>query len=80
MPELAILPFHPATEYAIIKKTTVVVPVGVGILQQSLAVPMILLVATVVMFCKHRDNLVRILNGSEIGLRSTAKGENRINK
>lgn len=53
---------------------------GVGILQQSLAVPMILLVATVVMFCKHRDNLVRILNGSEIGLRSTAKGENRINK
>lgn len=38
----------------------------------------ILTVATLVMLVKHRENIVRIARGQEIGLRSTAKGENRM--
>ena len=40
----------------------------------------ILSVGTVVMLYKHWENVIRILNHTEIGLRSTAKGENRIDK
>ena len=40
----------------------------------------ILCVGTVVMLCKHWENVVRICNRTEIGLRSTAKGEKRIHK
>lgn len=41
---------------------------------------LILSVATVVMLAKHWENVVRIYNHTEIGLRSTAKGEKRIDK
>ena len=44
----------------------------------ELVVPLILCVATVVMIIKHIENIRRILNHTEIGLRSTAKGEKRI--
>ena len=54
------------------------VPVGIAIVTQSLWVPLILLTATVVIFCKHTDNIVRIRNGTEIKLLSTAKGENLV--
>lgn len=58
--------------------TVVVVPAYLGIAGRSVILAAILLVATLVMIFKHRDNLMRIRNGTEIGLRSTAKGENRI--
>lgn len=54
------------------------VPVGIAIVTQSLWVPLILLTATVVIFCKHTDNIVRIRNGTEIKLLSTIKGENLV--
>ena len=53
-------------------------PIGMWIAGGGLAVPAILAIATVVMVIKHRDNIVRIRNKEEIGLRSTIKGENRV--
>ena len=47
-------------------------------LQGSFVVPLILCIATVVMVFKHLENIQRILNRTEIGLRSTAKGEKRV--
>ena len=41
---------------------------------------MILSVGTAVMLFRHWENVIRICNHTEIGLRSTAKGENRIDK
>ena len=40
--------------------------------------PLILCVATAVMIFKHVENIQRMLNKTEIGLRSTIKGENRV--
>lgn len=48
---------------------SIAVPVGIGILTQSVIVPLILCVATVVVLCKHWENIQRIRNGTEIGLR-----------
>ncbi len=56
----------------------VAVPVGMGVLAQDVILPLILLVASAVMFVKHQDNLHRIRKGTEIGLRSTIKGEHRV--
>ena len=58
----------------------VVVPVYMGITTHNLILVAILCVASGVMLFKHRENIVRIARGEEIGLRSTAKGEHRINK
>lgn len=57
---------------------SVAAPIGIWFTSHSVIVPLILAIATVVMLFKHRDNLVRIRNKTEIGLRSTAKGENRV--
>ncbi len=57
---------------------SIAAPIGLWITTQGFIVPLILAVATVVMIFKHRDNLVRIRNKTEIGLLSTVKGENRI--
>lgn len=57
---------------------SIAAPIGLWITTQGFIVPLILAVATVVMIFKHRDNLVRIRNKTEIGLLSTVKGENRV--
>ncbi len=57
---------------------SITAPVGIWLTTGGLVVPMILCVATVVMIFKHIENIQRILNRTEIGLRSTAKGERRI--
>lgn len=57
---------------------SVTAPVGIWLTTGKLMVPLILCIATVVMICKHIENVRRILNHTEIGLRSTAKGENRM--
>ena len=54
------------------------VPIILGFLTKSWELTLILLIGTVVMYFKHIENIKRIRNGTEIGLRSTAKGENRI--
>ena len=53
--------------------TITVVPVYMGIAGQNIWVPLILLIATAVIFYRHRENIPRMLNGTEIGLRSTLK-------
>ena len=53
-------------------------PVGIWVMTGKILVPLILCIATVVMVCKHLENIQRIRNRTEIGLRSTAKGENRM--
>lgn len=53
-------------------------PVGLWFTDGGWLVPLILSVATLVMIFKHVENIKRIRSGSEIGLRSTAKGENRV--
>ncbi len=60
--------------------TTVVVgPIWIGF-TQSWVSALIMLAVTAVIFFKHRENLHRILHGSEVGLRSTLKGEHRLPK
>jgi len=58
--------------------TIVMVPVGMLILTGSVITALILCVPTVVMFFKHRENFVRIRNGTEVGLRSAVKGEHKM--
>lgn len=40
----------------------------------------ILCIATAVIFYKHRENFPRIINGTELGLRSAMRGDNRLKK
>lgn len=60
--------------------TVVLVPAYTVLTTHNLVLTLILCVATVVMLLKHRENIVRIARHEEIGLRSTAKGERRIDK
>ena len=60
--------------------TIVVVPAYTALVEHSMLLAAILCVATVVMFFKHWENIVRIAKHEEIGLRSTARGEKRIDK
>ena len=57
--------------------TVVLVPAYLGITEHSVLLALILCIATVVIIYKHRMNYVRIYNGTEIGLRSVAKGKHR---
>lgn len=57
--------------------TIVIVPTYMGIAEKSLSLVFILLVATAAILYKHRENYVRILNGTEIGLRRANRGDDR---
>lgn len=56
----------------------IVVPLCFALLLSNVPAALIICVASAVMIWKHRENITRIRNHTEIGLRSTAKGENRI--
>ena len=58
--------------------TVITVPVYMGITSHSLLLAAILFVGTAVILVKHRENYPRMLNGTELGLRSAIKGENKI--
>lgn len=58
----------------------VVVPVYMGFATHNLLLVGILSIATLVMFVKHWENILRIARHEEIGLRSTARGENRVDR
>ena len=58
----------------------VVAPVYTFFTTHNLILVAILGVATMVMFLKHWENIIRIAKGQEIGLRRTAKGADRIDK
>jgi len=70
------------TDYIVVGTvtTTVVTPIYLGIAQRSLVLSGILLIATAVILYKHRGNMVRIVKGTEIGLRGAAKGKHRVKK
>jgi glycerol-3-phosphate acyltransferase PlsY len=57
--------------------TIVLVPVSIGFVTQSVLIPLIVLIATAVIAYKHRENFVRMINGTEIGLKSAIKGEHK---
>ena len=68
------------TDYIVAATTTtiVLVPIGLGILTQSLILPLILLVASLVIAWKHKDNYVRMYNGTEIRFRKAGRGDYRV--
>ena len=57
---------------------SILVPVGLWLLTGQFWPSAVLLVATLVMFWKHWINIRRILAGTEIGLRKTVKGEDKV--
>ena len=68
------------TDYIVVGTTLTIltVPVYLGIAEHSLILALILCIATAVIAYKHRMNYVRIYKGTEIGLRSVAKGKHRV--
>lgn len=68
------------TDYLVLGTFTTIlaVPVYMGIATKSLLAALILCVGTAVIFYKHRENMVRLYKGTEIGLRSTARGDHRV--
>ena len=60
--------------------TIIVVPIWMGIASHSLVLALILLVASVVIAWKHRENFVRIYKGTEIGFRKAGRGDYRVKK
>jgi len=67
------------TDYIVMGTVTaaVTVPTYLGVAQHSLPLFLIILVATVVMIFKHRDNYRRLIAGTELGLRRANKGDYR---
>lgn len=57
---------------------SVAAPLGFLLTTGHIIIPLILAAASVVLICKHIENIHRLLNKTEIGLRSTIKGENRV--
>lgn len=68
------------TDYIVVGTTLTIfsAPVYLGIAEHSVLLALILCIATLVIVYKHRMNYVRIYNGTEIGLRSVAKGKHRV--
>jgi len=57
--------------------TITVVPVYLGIAAHSILLASILFIATAAMYFKHKENIVRIANGTEIGFRRANRGDDR---
>ena len=68
------------TDYIVAATTTtiIIVPIGLGLLTQSLLLPLVLLVASLVIAWKHKDNYVRMYKGTEIGFRKAGRGDYRV--
>lgn len=68
------------TDYIVAATTTtiLVVPVWLGIAGHSLMLALVLLIASVVIAWKHRENYVRMYKGTEIGFRSAGRGDHRV--
>lgn len=67
------------TDYIVMGTFTTItmVPVWMGISSQNVILPLILLIGTAVILYKHRENITRLRNGTEIGLRSANRGDHR---
>ena len=58
--------------------TMLLVPIILGIINSSFIIFGILALASIVMLFKHKENIMRIANGTEVGLRSANRGEHRV--
>ena len=67
------------TDYIVIGTMTTIIsfPVYMGFSSHNYILSMIICIATAVIIYKHRENLVRICKGTEIGLRSANRGDHR---
>ena len=79
---IAVVVITVVTDYIVMATTTTitVVPVYMGIATGSLLFALVLLCGTALIFWKHRENYVRLVQGTEIGLRSGASGKHRAKK
>ena len=59
---------------------TATAPLYLGITRQDWLLCAIVLLASAVIWYKHRENFVRIRNGTEIGFRSAASGKHKVKK
>ena len=68
------------TDYIVAATTTtiVIVPVWMGFAAHSLTLALILLIATAVIAWRHRENYVRMYNGTEIRFRKAGRGDYRV--
>ena len=68
------------TDYIVAATTTtiVIVPIGLGLLSGSWLLPLVLLIASAVIAWKHKDNYVRMYNGTEICFRKAGRGDYRV--
>lgn len=68
------------TDYIVCSTITaaISIPIYLSMTAQSGILLMILLIPTAVMLVKHKENYIRIYNGTEVGLRATRRGEHRI--
>ncbi|MBQ8184966.1 MAG: glycerol-3-phosphate acyltransferase [Lachnospiraceae bacterium] len=68
------------TDYIVVGTTLTVisVPIYYSIITLYWMAPAILCIATAVILYKHRANFVRIVKGTEIGLRSANRGDHRV--
>lgn len=67
------------TDYIVIGTFTTIasVPLYMGFSNQSYVLSLILLIGTAIILYKHRENIVKLKNGTEIGLRSANRGDHR---
>lgn len=70
------------TNYIVVGTVTITLssPLYLGITRQDWLLCAIVFFASAVIWYKHRENFVRIRNGTEIGFRSAAKGEHKVKK
>ena len=58
--------------------TIIIVPIGLGLLTHSLILPLILLIASAIIAWKHKENYIRMYNGTEIRFRKAGRGDYRV--
>ena len=58
--------------------TIAVVPAWTGFVNGKIIGALIILAASLVILYKHRENITRLRNGTEIGLKSTLRGDHRV--
>ncbi len=78
---VAVLVITLVTDYIVLgTMTTVISFPAYCALTHNAVTALILCIASVIIIYKHRQNLVRIAKGTEIGLRSANRGDHRIKK
>lgn len=70
------------TDYLVIGTFSIIatVPVYIGLFEHHLLLAAIVCIASLSIFCKHRENIGRLIRREEIGLRSTIRGDKRYDK